>query len=425
MLSRARRLVYSAGTFGSSLLHQTVLLWAFYYYAPPPGAGLPIRVEPALLGVAMGLGRIVDALADPLVASWSDARRAGARRRPYILAGAPLLALTFLLLWRPPHEYGSPTNFWYLAALLGAFYFVFTLTLNPYLALLPEIAPTARERVTTSAWQAAFSLGGTAAAFVVSSWLATRVGFAVMGLALAPVGMLPLVLAAVAAREPPVDSPPLGLRTALGAVLGHRAFRVFITGFALLWLGLSMVNMSLALAVTVLMRLPQGAVGTVLGIGVAATILTTPAVARLAHRVGSHRALVAAMAAACGLLPLIASIGLWPLPLGAPAQGYIVIVLAGPVLAALFTLPNAILAGITQDLARASGQRLEGMFFAFQGLILNGATGVSSLVLGGALSVFGYETGLRVVPLLAAACVLAGIAAFRRFPRERDPSAPA
>ncbi len=409
-------MIYSAGTFGSSLLHQAVLLWAFYYYAPPPGSGLPVRVEPALLGVAMGLGRIVDALADPLVASWSDRRRDGARRRPYILAGAPLLALSFALLWRPPHDYASPANFWYLAGLLGAFYFVFTLALNPYLALLPEIAPTHRARVTTSAWQAAFSLAGTAAAFVVSSWLAARVGFAAMGLVLAPVGMLPLILAAVAAREAAVESPPMALRPALGAVLGLRSFRVFIAGFALLWLGLSMVNMSLALAVTVLMKLPQGAVGTVLGMGVGVTILTTPVVARLAHRFGSHRALVAAMGAACVLLPLIATIGLWPLPRGAPAQGYTVIVLAGPVLAALFTLPNAILAGITQDLARGSGHRLEGMFFAFQGLILNGATSLSAAILGGLLSLLGYEVGLRATALLAAAFVAMGIAAFARMP---------
>ncbi len=120
-------------------------------------------------------------------------------------------------------------------------------------------------------------------------------------------------------------------------------------GFALLWLGLSMIQLALALIVTVVMGLPRASVGTVLGLTVAASLLSTSAVTALAHRIGS-------------------------------------------------------------------GQRLEGMFFAFQGLILNGTTSVSSAILGTALSILGYGLGLRAAPLLATACVLAGIVVFRRFP---------
>ncbi|MGH2406061.1 MAG: MFS transporter [bacterium] len=417
MLTPARRTLYSLGTFGSSLLQQTVLLWVFYFYAPPPGQGLPVRVTPGLLGVALGLGRLIDALADPLVAHWSDRLRGPAgRRRPFILIGAPLLTVAFALIWRPPDPEPTLMNFMYVAALLGIFFLVFTLVLNPYMALLPEVTRPGRERVGTAAAQAVFSLVGTATGYVASGPLASRLGFPGMGLALAPLGALALIAAALAVRERPIADAPVRFAEALRGVFGYRPFRIFIAGFALLWLGLSVIQLGLALVVTVLMGLPRASVGAVLGVSVVASILAMPVVTSAAHRIGARRTLLAAMSVAAALLPLIGTIGLWPVPLGAAAQGYILIPLAGPSLAALFTLPNAILADITQAAAHRSGQRVEGMFFAFQGLILNGATSVSSVILGAVLSLFGYNLGLRVVPLLAAACVLAGIAVFRHFP---------
>jgi GPH family glycoside/pentoside/hexuronide:cation symporter len=417
VLTLRRRLLYAFGTFGSSLLQQTVLLWVFYYYAPPPTADLPARVAPALLGLAMGIGRLVDGLVDPLVAHWSDRYRGpGGRRRPFIVAGAPLCALTFALIWRPPDAEPTAANFVYLSVLLGMYFKLFTLVLNPYMALLPEVTQPGRDRVQTAAWQAVFTLTGTGVAFVASAQLAARIGFPGMGLVLAPIGVLPILLAAFSVREHPLYEARLAFMPALRAVFASPRFRVFITGFALLWLGLSMINLAMALIVTVLMEMPRPAVGTVLGAGVAATILATPAVAAAAHRLGTHRALLSAMTLTAAVVPLLATIGLWPGPLSPMVQGYILVMLASPGLAALFTLPNALLADIAQDAAKDHGQRIEGMFFAFQGLILNGATSLASVLLGAVLGVLDYPLGLRVVPALAAGFVIAGIAVFARYP---------
>ncbi|MGI0037388.1 MAG: MFS transporter, partial [Nitrososphaera sp.] len=244
----------------------------------------------------------------------------------------------------------------------------------------------------------------------------TRWGFASMGLLLAAAGMLPLVTAGLAIREGTVDGPPTAFGPAMRTVIECRPFRIFIVGFALLWLGLSMVQLSLALVVTVLMGLPRAAVGTVLTASVVGTIVAMPLITVAAQRIGSHRTLLAAMTASGLLLPLIAGIGLWRVGVPVATQGYVLMALAGPVLAALFTLPNAILADITQDVARERGQRIEGMFFAFQGLILNGTTSISAAVLGGILQGLGYALGLRATALVATACVVAALAVFRRFP---------
>jgi hypothetical protein len=64
------------------------------------------------------------------------------------------------------------------------------------------------------------------------------------------------------------------------------------------------------------------------------------------------------------------------------------------------------------------------MFFALQGLIFNGTTSLAAVVLGIVLERFGYAPGaalgLRIVPSVAAASVIAGALVFTRFPAGRD-----
>ena len=422
------RILYGIGSFGGSLLQQSVLLWIFYYYAPPEGQGLPLRVSASLLGFALGAGRVVDALADPPIAYLSDRLRLpGGRRRPFIFMGAPLLAFTFAILWMPPGGLSPLGNFLYLGTALGAFYFLFTAVMNPYTALLPEITPDGAGRVETAAWQAGFSLGGTAVAFIASSALIARFGFPVMGLVLAPLGLAALWTPAVGLRERSVPEPPVAFRPAARAVLHSRPFQIFLAGLTLLWFGLSMVNLSLAFVVTVLMGLPRGSVGTVLAGSIAITLLSFPAIARLARRRGKRRALLAAMVMAAAVVPFIGLIGVLPLRLPAAWQGYVLIALAGPPIAGLFVLPNAILADIAEEHGRATGHRSEGMFFALQGLIFNGTTSLAAAVLGVLLERYGYAPGdalgLRIVPIVAAAAVVLGALVFARFPGP-SPSGP-
>lgn len=417
------RVLYGLGSFGASLLQQTVLLWVFFYYAPPADQGLPLRVPASLLGIAMGAGRVVDALADPPIAYLSDRlRTGGGRRRPFILIGTPLLALAFVLLWFPPHAHPSTWNFIYLAAVLGAFYFLFTVVMNPYTALLPEITAGGIGRIDTAAWQAGFSLAGTAAAFVGSSALVARWSFPAMGLVLAPVALATLWAAALSVREHPVPEAPVLFAPAARAVLRDRAFLIYLLGLALLWFGLSMVNLSLAFVVTVLMGLRRGAVGVVLATTVAFTLLSFPLIGGLAKRLGKRAALLIAMGTAAVIVPLIGAVGLVPGPLSRAAQGYVLVALAGPPLAALFVLPNAILADIAESHAVRTGHRSEAMFFALQGLIFNGTTSLAAVTLGAVLQWFGYapdqSLGLRMVPLIAAVSVALGALVFTRFPRD-------
>jgi glycoside/pentoside/hexuronide:cation symporter, GPH family len=417
--------LYGSGALGASVLLQTILLWLVYFYAPPAGQGV-LLLPPTLVGLALAAGRVVNALSNPPIAFWSDrSRTRWGRRRPFIAVGAPLLAACFALLWMPPAA-PQAMVFVYVTAVLAGFFFLFSLAMNPYAAMLPEITPGGRGRAAAASWQAGASLGGVGVAMIASPWLIQRWGFGAMGVVLAAFALVCLWVVGV--RVPAAIAPAASITAArrgaffaeVAAVLRHRGFRVYVLSLALLWLGTSMVNTTVVYVVTVLMGLPRDHVAIVLGAAFVCTIAALPALTRASRTFGTARALTWALGATSVIVPLIAAIGLRGMPFTPAVQGYAIIVLAATPLAALLVFPNVVLADIAEADRVASGRGREAMFYAVQGLGLNGATALSSALLGVLLSL-GYSPGralgLRLIPVVAAACTLAALLVFRGYPR--------
>lgn len=419
---RPRLAVYGGGALGASVLLQTILLWIVYFYAPPAGQGAA-RLTPALVGLALAGGRIVNALSNPPVAFWSDRLRTPwGRRRPFIAAGAPVLAAAYMLLWLPPAAPPGLTTL-YAGASLAAFFFCFSVVMNPYAALLPEITPGGKGRVTAASWQAGASLAGVGVAMLSSPWLIAHYGFGTMGVVLGLAGFLPIWAVAGFVAEPAPDRGPAPDRAmllqAIAAVLRNPLFRIYIITLALLWTGTSMVNSAIVFVITVLMGLPRDQVGAVLGASFLCTLAALPLLSAVTRAAGPARTLAWTLGITSGIVPLIGAIGLRGIPLPPPVQGYALVVLAAPPLAALLVLPNAILADISEADHLATGEGREGMFYAVQGLVLNAATAVASVALGWLLALGdspGHAIGLRLIPAVAGVCTLAALAAFTRFP---------
>jgi len=424
--------LYGTGAFAASVLLQTVLLWLVYFYAPPAGQGLT-RLPPTLVGFAMAAGRVVNALSNPPVAFWSDrCRTPWGRRRPFIAIGAPGLAACFALLWAPPSA-DQGALFTYTALTLAGFFFLFSLVMNPYAAILPEITPGGRGRATAASWQAGGSLGGVGVAMIATPWLIERWGFRTMGLVIGAFALacLWIVGGGVPAGRGPAGSgpgaPPRGFLREVAGVLRHRGFQIYLAALALLWLGTSMVNTTVVYVVTVLMGLPREQVAIVLGSAFAVTVAALPPLARIIRTLGTARALAWTLAATTVVVPLIGTIGMHGVPFTPTAQGYTLIVLAAGPLAALLVLPNVLLADIAEADRVASGRGREAMFYAVQGLVLNIATAVASALLGVVLSLgyaAGHPLGLRLIPMIAGACTLAALLIFRRYPRTAPAGGP-
>jgi len=159
-ISFAQKVIYGLGAFVNNLL------------AAASGGmiivlNLGLGMNPALVGLLGALPRLTDALTDPLMGYISDnTRTRWGRRRPYILAGAILSGLIFVLLWQLPRM-GDTTLFFSLF-LLGSiiFYMAYTIFATPWVALGYELTPDYHERTRLMGTQ---NFVGQLA-FVVSPW---------------------------------------------------------------------------------------------------------------------------------------------------------------------------------------------------------------------------------------------------------------
>jgi GPH family glycoside/pentoside/hexuronide:cation symporter len=104
------------------------------------------------------------------------------------------------------------------------------------------------------------------------------------------------------------------------------------------------------------------------------------------------------------------------------AFAYATIALAGIPLASLFTVPNAMVADLTDLDEKLTGMRREAIYFGTQGLFLKIDLGLSTLVMTIMFSVFGKSIqnplGIRMTGLLGSLFAIIGIIAFLKFPKD-------
>ncbi len=115
-----------------------------------------LHVSPSLMGTAMLVFRLWDAVSDPIMGQVSDnAMTRWGRRRPFIVIGAICAGVTFAVLWFLPLGLTESQYFWWW--LIGALllFTASTVFIVPYLALGKEMTSSYHERTSISAYRAA------------------------------------------------------------------------------------------------------------------------------------------------------------------------------------------------------------------------------------------------------------------------------
>ena len=386
------KILYGMGYLSVALTTDVTLTWLLKCYRPDPlDVRWKVLVSGAGFAAAVLLGRVVDALADPLVGYWSDRVRTRlGRRKPFILVGAPLLALLFVLIWTPPTPGISAANAIYLGATASAFFFVFTIVVCPYLAMLPDITRDRTERVSLTAWQAAFNVVGAVGGMALVGYLIEHYGYRTMAVSLSPVILFcswaPLLVPQTAASARPST---LVLPSALRRTLQNPLFLPYVLAQLCFWIAVRMTLLVLPKLLGVRAQVAETKIGLVMAAGLLVAALLLPFMPRCARRVGKKRLLIGSMLY-FGLLMLpLPFIGDLPLALSPLGQAFLLMACAGPAVAVLFTLPNAIVADIVDRDETSTGERREAIYFGVQGLIVKFGMGVGGAMAAVLLERFG------------------------------------
>jgi len=384
---------YAIGMFGTSIPINMIKGSMILFYVDI--LGLDVRAY----GIVMAVYAVIDAVDNPLLGHLSDRTRTRfGRRRPWLLVGAPLLALSLVgFFWVPDAVDGVALVAWFAVFAILSEASDSLLNAN-YGALLPELFPGERRRAVANSLRQGFQLVALIVSLALTPVLTTQVfgteetteGFATTALIYAVVACVAIVVMATGARENPAhsESPRSRFLPTVLSVLRNRLFwqigiasACYLSAMALVLAGVQLyVRYSLGLPVAYAFYL-QGAV---IAVSAGGLVVWTRVVAR---RGAAWAWRAAFLVLALSFVPLFLATSLWTaLPAG---------LLLGAGWSGMLATNDLVIARVLDHDAHVHGQHREALFLSAFGVLgrLNGALG--GLALASLGFFFGYYSGAQ------------------------------
>ncbi len=148
---------FGIGDLGGNLFFTAMGFYSLIYLTDTVG------VAAAWAGIAILIGKIWDAITDPMMGFISDRTRSRwGRRRPYFLFGAlPLLLSMWFFFSGPDFSNDQLTGFIWAALALCLLNTAYTVVNVPYSSLTPELTKNFKERSTLNGFRFGFAVIGT------------------------------------------------------------------------------------------------------------------------------------------------------------------------------------------------------------------------------------------------------------------------
>lgn len=162
-LSLRVKLAYGVGELAGAIPVSLAAFFLLYFFTSVAG------LSPAAAGSILLLGRVWDAVNDPIIGWLSDRTSSPLGRRfPWMVYGAVPLALCCVLLWVVPPIGSQGGLFLYYALLSLLIYVAFTAVQLPFAALAAELTDDYDERISLIGIKSGFSIGGSLVGLVLA-----------------------------------------------------------------------------------------------------------------------------------------------------------------------------------------------------------------------------------------------------------------
>jgi len=223
---------WAGGTIGSSTALGAMSLLVLFYLTEYVG------LSPSLAGLLIFVSRLWDIFASLAIGQWSDRTQSRwGKRVPFLLAGAPLLALAYFMLFATPVSLSGLELYGYVLVALLLYSTGYTLFVVPYLTIPAEITTIPQQRTTMMSYRvAALTIASLIVAglgpVLIQQFGGGRGGYAGMGAVLGLIILVAMIgCAAIMARVPVVvhAAPSSGsIISQLKIVLENKPFKIFI-----------------------------------------------------------------------------------------------------------------------------------------------------------------------------------------------------
>ena len=427
--------VFAIGQLGWSMLSGIINNWLVYFYQPGESLlaqghtvfitqGAVVLGTLTVIGLISALGRLMDAVTDPLVGSLSDrCKHKLGRRIPFMRYAAIPLGLITALVFISPVQGESMVNNIFLCLVVLAFYIAMTCYCTPYNALIPELGRTPELRVNVSTFISLTYFVGTAFAYVIAnvagvfeptfgvtnSFRITIFIFAIIAIICMLVPTFVINEHEYAETVPSTSS----MTESLKKTFSNKQFRIFVCSDILYWIALTLFQTGLAFYVTELMGLDDGWTSILFILMSVVSVCFYAPVNIIAKRIGKKKLVAVAFVWFACAFAVTTCVGLFGVP--GIAWGAIVAVLAAVPMAILGILPQAVIADIAQADGITTGENRQGMFYAARTFAMKLGQAVSMLSFTSIALIGTGGFGYRLTAAVAAVFCLAGGLVFTRY----------
>jgi GPH family glycoside/pentoside/hexuronide:cation symporter len=223
------RLAFGAPSFAGAAMAIPLAIHLTIFYSDV------VLVPLGWIALVKAISRAFDAMTDSVMGWVTDRTRSRwGRRRPYMAVGAPLAALSFVVLFAPPAELtGLEAGTWLLGSYM-LYYLFHTIYLIPHYGLGPELTQDYHERTRLYGLSEAFTVAGTVVAALLPGLLVARLGDRAGYLAFAVIfgalltGLYWNLVLQVRERPDFAGRPPNPLVPGVRRVMRNRVFRLLL-----------------------------------------------------------------------------------------------------------------------------------------------------------------------------------------------------
>ena len=383
--------------------------YLLYFFQPTAKSGLPVLLpENKLLGfitimaLITALGKIVDAVTDPIVASLSDkCKHKAGRRMPFLRYAALPYALSVLLIFYAPFSQGSVANAVWVGFFLISYYTAYTFFFIPRNALVPEIIPDAKVRVGYYGISTVFFMGSSSFMYAATLFVdmlknaglsplwAWRTVFTVF----AAIGITCLLLSAFAFEEKDYvqknTKPKESMLKSFSIVLKNKNFVIFSLGDLFSGISMAFFQTAMLYYITMLLNVPESQSFLVMLAAIAVAICLFPLIIKLSRKYNKKMPLIIAsvvFTAVFGLIYFGDKIAAL-----APGNELFIGLAMGVIVsfpfAAINILPQSVVSDIIQCDSLVSGVNREGIFSAVKTFIEKIASAVAMMGVSSILAI--------------------------------------
>lgn len=428
-LTRRIRFGFGIGDLGGNLFFTIIGFYLLFFLTDV--VGLPA----ALAGTVLMIGKIWDAVTDPITGYLSDRTRTRwGRRRPYMFVGSLLSFVSMILMFTIPADQTAGRVFWLMTAWFCLLNTAYTLVNIPYAALLPEITKDFDQRTTLTGYRMSFAVIGTflgagAVLPIINLFDDQRTGWQVMGATMGAIMLATALVTIWAVREPEHTGPvpTTGFLRTYRETLSLPVFLRALIPWTLFITGTTMIQGALVYFFKYI-YLDESLFQMALMFLLAFSLLCIPIWVRLSQRFGKKGCYTMGMLIMS--LAVLAFVG-GGARLG-PAWACITMAIGGIGLSTHYVMPHSILPDVVEyDALHHEGQRREGVFSSLWTFSSKLGQAVALALTGWILGIFRYDPlvtpdaqalfGIKILCGPIPVCFyLVGIIILSKYPISRD-----